>query len=231
MVQFLLNADFVSSDDCSKFVLYFTLVFFPQLPRMLQKDAIARYCALEKGQVVKIPHFFRTLAQLEDDVAPCEAQVENWKTNLQAMAAKERQYAQQCANYKIFKWSKTNMKCEAAATPLPPFCLTPPRSPVQHSALLPPSRLPLPHASLLPLPHASRAVQSNSSSLRSAQSDPPSLTHFLSQSVTESVSLPSLTQLSSQSEPKTEMEDTNTDTNKSGSCATIDGSCITIDED
>ena len=32
-------------------------------------------------------------------------------------------------------------------------------------------------------------------------------------------------------EPKTEMEDTNTDTNKSGSCATIDGSCITIDED
>ena len=44
----------------------------------------------------------RTLAQLEDDVPPCEAQMENWKTNLQVMAAKERQYMQQCANYKVF---------------------------------------------------------------------------------------------------------------------------------
>lgn len=45
--------------------------------------------------------FARTLAQLEDDVAPCEAQMENWKTNLAVMAAKERQYLQQCANYKV----------------------------------------------------------------------------------------------------------------------------------
>lgn len=27
--------------------------------------------------------------------------MENWKTNLQVMAAKERQYMQQCANYKV----------------------------------------------------------------------------------------------------------------------------------
>ena len=47
-------------------------------------------------------HFVRTLAQLEDDVAPCESQMENWKTNLQVMAAKERQYMQQCSNYKVF---------------------------------------------------------------------------------------------------------------------------------
>jgi hypothetical protein len=47
-------------------------------------------------------HLARTLAQLEDDVPPCEAQMENWKTNLQVMAAKERQYLQQCANYKVF---------------------------------------------------------------------------------------------------------------------------------
>ena len=53
-------------------------------------------------------HFFRTLAQLEDDVAPCEAQMENWKTNLQVMAAKERQYLQQCANYKVFKYYEFN---------------------------------------------------------------------------------------------------------------------------
>ena len=46
-------------------------------------------------------NFARTLAQLEDDVAPCEAQMENWKTNLAVMAAKERQYLQQCANYKV----------------------------------------------------------------------------------------------------------------------------------
>ena len=40
----------------SKSVLYFTLVLFPQLPRMLQKDAIARYFAPEKGQVVKVTY-------------------------------------------------------------------------------------------------------------------------------------------------------------------------------
>ncbi|KAJ1394344.1 HAUS augmin-like complex subunit 1 [Sesbania bispinosa] len=33
-------------------------------------------------------------------VAPCEAQMESWNTNLQVMAAKERQYMQQCANFK-----------------------------------------------------------------------------------------------------------------------------------
>ncbi|GAU11977.1 hypothetical protein TSUD_196010 [Trifolium subterraneum] len=42
----------------------------------------------------------RTLAQLEDEVAPCEAQMGSWSTNLQVMAAKERQYMQQAANYK-----------------------------------------------------------------------------------------------------------------------------------
>ncbi|XP_047315360.1 AUGMIN subunit 1 [Impatiens glandulifera] len=42
----------------------------------------------------------RTLAQLEDDVAPCEAQMENWQTNLAIMISKERQYLQQYSNYK-----------------------------------------------------------------------------------------------------------------------------------
>ncbi|WJX14027.1 hypothetical protein P8452_04343 [Trifolium repens] len=40
-------------------------------------------------------------SQLEDEVALCEAQMESWSTNLQVMAAKERQYMQQSANYKI----------------------------------------------------------------------------------------------------------------------------------
>ncbi|KAJ7976651.1 HAUS augmin-like complex subunit 1 [Quillaja saponaria] len=50
--------------------------------------------------IARLTYLKRTLSQLEDDVAPCEVQMENWKTNLQVMAAKERQYMQQCANYK-----------------------------------------------------------------------------------------------------------------------------------
>ncbi|KAB1222239.1 DNA-directed RNA polymerase V subunit 5A [Morella rubra] len=51
--------------------------------------------------IARLTYLKRTLAQLEDDLPPCEAQMENWKTNLQVMAAKERQYMQQCANYKL----------------------------------------------------------------------------------------------------------------------------------
>jgi len=43
----------------------------------------------------------RTLAQLEDEVAPCEAQMESWSNYLKVMAQKERQYVQQCANYEV----------------------------------------------------------------------------------------------------------------------------------
>jgi DNA-directed RNA polymerase subunit H (RpoH/RPB5) len=32
------------------------LIFFSQLPRMLQKDAISKYYGLEKGQVVKVTY-------------------------------------------------------------------------------------------------------------------------------------------------------------------------------
>ncbi|GJT01237.1 4-coumarate--CoA ligase 5-like protein [Tanacetum coccineum] len=42
----------------------------------------------------------RTLAQLEDGVAPCEAQMESWKTNLSIMVSKERKSLQQYSNYK-----------------------------------------------------------------------------------------------------------------------------------
>ncbi|KAK8587681.1 hypothetical protein V6N13_086662 [Hibiscus sabdariffa] len=50
--------------------------------------------------IARLTYLKRTLAQLEDDVAPCDAQVENWKTNLGVMASKERQYMQQYNNYK-----------------------------------------------------------------------------------------------------------------------------------
>ena len=45
--------------------------------------------------------FYRILAQLEDDVVPCESQMENWKTNLEVMAAKEEQYIQQYKKYEV----------------------------------------------------------------------------------------------------------------------------------
>uniref|UniRef100_A0A2P2J1M3 Uncharacterized protein MANES_09G007800 n=1 Tax=Rhizophora mucronata TaxID=61149 RepID=A0A2P2J1M3_RHIMU len=50
--------------------------------------------------IARLTYLKRTLAQLEDDVAPCESQMENWKTNLAVMASKERQYFQQYSNYK-----------------------------------------------------------------------------------------------------------------------------------
>ncbi|KAK8280199.1 hypothetical protein V6Z11_D09G160000 [Gossypium hirsutum] len=39
--------------------------------------------------IARLTYLKRTLAQLEDDVAPCDAQMENWKTNLGVMASKE----------------------------------------------------------------------------------------------------------------------------------------------
>lgn len=50
--------------------------------------------------IARLAYLKRTLAQLEDDVAPCEAQMESWNTNLSIMVSKERQYLQQYSNYK-----------------------------------------------------------------------------------------------------------------------------------
>ncbi|KAB2051943.1 hypothetical protein ES319_A12G086300v1 [Gossypium barbadense] len=53
--------------------------------------------------IARLTYLKRTLAQLEDDVAPCDAQMENWKTNLGVMASKERQYMQQYNNYRALQ--------------------------------------------------------------------------------------------------------------------------------
>ncbi|KAG8372073.1 hypothetical protein BUALT_Bualt12G0028600 [Buddleja alternifolia] len=50
--------------------------------------------------IARLTYLKRTLGQLEDDIAPCEAQMEHWKTNLTIMDSKERQYLQQYSNYK-----------------------------------------------------------------------------------------------------------------------------------
>ena len=43
----------------------------------------------------------RILAQLEDDIAPCEAEMESRRTNLAIMDSKERQYEKQYSNCKV----------------------------------------------------------------------------------------------------------------------------------
>ncbi|KAI4341234.1 hypothetical protein MLD38_025982 [Melastoma candidum] len=50
--------------------------------------------------ITRLTYLKRTLAQLEDDLPLCEAQMEKWKTNLAVMASKEHQYMQQYAKYK-----------------------------------------------------------------------------------------------------------------------------------
>ncbi|KAJ0737835.1 putative HAUS augmin-like complex subunit 1 [Helianthus annuus] len=52
--------------------------------------------------IARLTYLKRTLAQLEDDVAPCETQMEGWKTNLSILVSKERQYLQQYSNYKVY---------------------------------------------------------------------------------------------------------------------------------
>lgn len=50
--------------------------------------------------IARLTYLKRTLAQLENDIPHCEAQMEHWKTNLTIMESKERQYLQQYSNYK-----------------------------------------------------------------------------------------------------------------------------------
>ncbi|XP_077238390.1 AUGMIN subunit 1-like isoform X2 [Tasmannia lanceolata] len=50
--------------------------------------------------LARLTYLKRTLTQLDDEVASCEAQTLHWKTNLAIMDSKERQYLQQHSNYK-----------------------------------------------------------------------------------------------------------------------------------
>lgn len=49
--------------------------------------------------IARLTYLKRILAQLEDDVTLCEAQMENWKTNFDVMVSKEKQYGQQYEKY------------------------------------------------------------------------------------------------------------------------------------
>ncbi|KAL6534654.1 AUGMIN subunit 1 [Orobanche gracilis] len=50
--------------------------------------------------IARLTYLKRTLAQLEEDISPCEAQMEHWKMNLTIMKSKETQYLHQYSNYK-----------------------------------------------------------------------------------------------------------------------------------
>lgn len=50
--------------------------------------------------IARLTYLKRTLSQLEDEIAPCQAQMEQWNTNVTIMDSKERQYLQQYSNYK-----------------------------------------------------------------------------------------------------------------------------------
>ncbi|XP_075509636.1 AUGMIN subunit 1-like isoform X2 [Primulina tabacum] len=50
--------------------------------------------------IARLTYLKRALSQLEDEIVPCEAQMEQWNTNVAIMDSKERQYLQQYSNYK-----------------------------------------------------------------------------------------------------------------------------------
>ncbi|KAI3471328.1 hypothetical protein Pfo_030693, partial [Paulownia fortunei] len=66
-----------------------------------------------RKEIARLTYLKRILAQLEDDIAPCEAQMEHWKTNLVIMDSKERKYLQQYSNYKYFQ----HRQCSIAYSP------------------------------------------------------------------------------------------------------------------
>ncbi|KAK9141242.1 hypothetical protein Scep_010923 [Stephania cephalantha] len=65
----------------------------------VQKESILLLDYTRKA-IARLTYLKRILAQLEDDVPSCEAQMHHWKTNLEIMLSKERQYLQQYSNYK-----------------------------------------------------------------------------------------------------------------------------------
>ncbi|KAK8320593.1 hypothetical protein V6Z11_A12G047700 [Gossypium hirsutum] len=67
--------------------------------------------------IARLTYLKRTLAQLEDDVAPCDAQMENWKTNLGVMASKERQYMQYYKDVAILVFSLIALLNRVGYTP------------------------------------------------------------------------------------------------------------------
>ncbi|KAL8153923.1 hypothetical protein V2J09_011683 [Rumex salicifolius] len=50
--------------------------------------------------IARLTYLKRILAQLEDEVSPCESQMDNWQTNLALMISKEKEYNQRYFNYK-----------------------------------------------------------------------------------------------------------------------------------
>uniref|UniRef100_A0A7C9DN31 HAUS augmin-like complex subunit 1 n=1 Tax=Opuntia streptacantha TaxID=393608 RepID=A0A7C9DN31_OPUST len=50
--------------------------------------------------IARLTYLKRILAQLEEELAHCDGQMDSWKTNLAVMVSKEREYNQRYSNYK-----------------------------------------------------------------------------------------------------------------------------------
>ncbi|CAN7020608.1 unnamed protein product, partial [Brassica oleracea var. botrytis] len=63
-----------------------------------ESDVLLEYT---RKAIQRLTYLKKILAQLEEDVVPCELEMENWRTNLEVMAAKEDQYIQQYKKYEV----------------------------------------------------------------------------------------------------------------------------------
>ncbi|KAG6411059.1 hypothetical protein SASPL_129133 [Salvia splendens] len=111
LVQESLPSNVVSSSQVLSSVANLLNIRDTELNQSLRKTAVEEKRAKVEQEskelldytrkaIARLTYLKRTLTQLEDDVPPCEAQMEHWKTNLAIMESKERQYLQQYSNYK-----------------------------------------------------------------------------------------------------------------------------------
>ncbi|KAG6413666.1 hypothetical protein SASPL_126380 [Salvia splendens] len=111
LVQESLPSNVVSSSQVIASVANLLNIRDTELNQSLRKTAVEEKRAKVQQEskelldyarkaIARLTYLKRTLTQLEDDIPPCEAQMEHWKTNLAIMESKERQYLQQYSNYK-----------------------------------------------------------------------------------------------------------------------------------
>ncbi|KAL1554660.1 AUGMIN subunit 1, variant 2 [Salvia divinorum] len=111
LVQESLPSNVVSSSQVLASVANLLNIRDTELNQSLRKTAVEEKRAKVQQEskelldytrkaIARLTYLKRTLTQLEDDIPPCEAQMEHWKTNLAIMESKERQYLQQYSNYK-----------------------------------------------------------------------------------------------------------------------------------
>ncbi|KAL5581572.1 hypothetical protein UlMin_014014 [Ulmus minor] len=126
--SYVLIASRASQDRCLNIRVAFFLVAMGDISlrktsmeekrTKLQKESKVLLNYTRKA-LARFMYLKRILAQLEDDVAPCEVQMENWKTNLAIMATKERQYLQQKTSHGVLvEMAKHKKELEKKTKPI-----------------------------------------------------------------------------------------------------------------